>query len=61
MTKKITDLTVTDENNIPYEYIDKWDTKASFEEKSYKCNIYNSLNRIKLYWGISNYGQKNTL
>lgn len=54
----ITNLKVKDELNKEYETVDNWDTYWDFEEKAYKCGIYESYGRTEICWGMSEYGYK---
>lgn len=53
---KITDFTVS-ENNTTYTNIEKWNTSASFDYKSYKNGINYISNGVELCFGISSYGK----
>ena len=56
--KNITNFSVSDESGKNYEYLENWNTNASFNEKAYKYGISNSSNEVELFFGISNYGNK---
>lgn len=51
----ISDFRVSDINGS-YEFVEKWDIKASFKEKSSKCGIVYTDTGVELCFGITNYG-----
>ncbi len=54
----VTDLTVTDDSGTIYETLDKWDAKASFEKKAYKCGLLKKNEGYEICWGISQMGNR---
>lgn len=57
-TSRVTDFTVSDETGVTYQYVDYWNTNASYEMKRYKNGINHISNGIELCWGVSDYGHK---
>lgn len=41
-----------------YQNIGNWNTKASFNDKAYKCGIVKNGNNYELCWGLSSYGNR---
>lgn len=41
-----------------YQNIGAWNTKASFDDKAYKCGIVQSGSKHELCWGLSSYGNR---
>ena len=55
--RDIGDLAVTDENGTEFTNITPWKVNASFDEKAYKCGIYEAEEGKELCWGIGSYGR----
>lgn len=53
---EIKNFTVKEEN-VVYEYLDRWDSNKSFNEKKYKNGINYVANGLELCWGMSSYGK----
>jgi len=53
----ISDFLVSDING-PYTYLENWDVKASFQEKSGKYGMVKTNKGYELCWGISEYGER---
>ena len=58
-TSKIENLTVKDEKNIKYEFIDDWDIDADGDQKAGKCGIYfnEKYGETDICWGIQTNGK----
>lgn len=55
---EITDFTVFDDSGKEYTFLNEWDSSITFEDKAYKFGISKKGKNIKLYWGISEYGER---
>lgn len=55
---KITNFSVSDEDGTTYEFLEKWNTKANFNTKAYKCGFNKISGGVELCWGISKYGER---
>lgn len=57
-TSIISDFSVTDDTGKIYEFLDSWNTRASFDGKAYKNGFNNISNGVELCFGISKYGNR---
>lgn len=54
----ISNFTVSDDSGKKYESLSSWNVNADFNSKAYKSGINKTTDGVELYWGISNYGNR---